>query len=74
MQIGSLIEMGFPTAHGKRLKTTRYHGPYRVIEIFARRDNINGQRFVCGYRECGENARMSFSVIEGDEHIRLART
>jgi len=38
-----------------------------VVEIYARRDDIHGKLFICGYREYGAGARMSFSIKEGEE-------
>jgi hypothetical protein len=46
-----------------------------VVEIYALRDDIHGKLFICGYRQYGENARISFSIKEGDDcdarHYRI---
>lgn len=46
-----------------------------VVEIYAKKEDIKGKLFVCGYRQYGEGARMSFSIKEGDEvdarHYRI---
>lgn len=38
-----------------------------VTSIHAKQDDINGKLFVCGYRQYGEHAQMSFSVKEGED-------
>ena len=40
--------------------------PTRVVEIFAIGVSVRGHRYVCGYREYGEGARISFSISEAD--------
>ncbi len=46
-----------------------------VVDIHAKQDDIHGKLFVCGYRQYGENARISFSIKEGDasdaRHYRI---
>ena len=37
-----------------------------VVSIHAKREDIHGKLFVCGYRDFGGNAQISFSVKEGD--------
>ena len=38
-----------------------------VVEIYALKNDIHGKLFICGYRQYGENAGISFSIKEGDE-------
>lgn len=38
-----------------------------VTSIHAKRNDIHGKLFVCGYRQFGEGGQMSFSVKEGEE-------
>lgn len=38
-----------------------------VVSIHAKKEDIHGKLFVCGYRQCGDNAQISFSVKEGEE-------
>ena len=38
-----------------------------VVDIHAKQDDICGKLFVCGYRQYGEGAMISFSVKEGDD-------
>lgn len=38
-----------------------------VTKIYAKQDDIYGKLFVCGYRQFGDRAEMSFSVKEGEE-------
>lgn len=37
-----------------------------VVSIHAKQDDIHGKLFVCGYRQYGDNAQMSFSLKEGE--------
>ena len=45
----------------------RFGAMTKVVEIFAKREDVQGKLFVCGYREFGEGARISFSIKEGSE-------
>jgi hypothetical protein len=58
IQIGSMIAQGWDGRFGK---------PTKVVEIFAKREDVHGKLFVCGYREYGPNAKISFSIKEGDK-------
>lgn len=42
--------------------------PARIVSLHAKKDDIAGKLFVCGYAEHGENAQMSFSIKEGDAY------
>ncbi len=43
-----------------------------VVEIFAQEvSKYGGHAYVCGYTKFGENARMSFSCCENENHIEL---
>lgn len=57
-------------AVGKTLIAQGFDGRFSeattVVEIYAKGDDIHGKRYVCGYREYGPGARISFSVKEGD--------
>ncbi len=44
-----------------------------VTSIHAKRYDIGGKLFVCGYRQYGDNAQISFSVKEGEEVGRFVR-
>jgi hypothetical protein len=45
-----------------------HFGPFEpVTEIFARSSDVDGKRFVCGYRRFGDNSQISFSIKEGSE-------
>lgn len=46
----------------------RRNEPARVVSIFAKKDDVAGRLFVCGYAEFGANAQMSFSIKEGDAY------
>lgn len=45
----------------------RFSEATTVVDIFAKCEDIHGKLFVCGYRQYGEGARISFSIKEGDE-------
>lgn len=53
---------------GTKLKwgmgTGTFSGPYEVVEITCRRDDIHGHLFVHGYFQWHEGSRMSFSIKE----------
>lgn len=67
------IAIGTLIAHGIN---GRFSRPTPVVEIFARGTNRHGRPFVCGYREYGDNARISFSIAAGDitdaAHYRIS--
>jgi hypothetical protein len=64
-------------AIGKTLVTPCFDGRFGeatlVTSIHAKQDDIHGKLFVCGYRQYGEGAQMSFSVKEGEEIGRFIR-
>lgn len=67
------IEIGTTkVAHGIN---GRFGEATTVVEIYAKREDIHGKLFVCGYRQYGEGARISFSIKEGDatdaRHYRI---
>jgi hypothetical protein len=47
----------------------RFGEPKEVTRIFAKRDDIHGKLFVCGYHKHSEDtgSEMSFSIKEGSE-------
>src|SRR5687767_11658246 len=46
----------------------RPHGDPKVVtNIHAKREDIHGKLFVCGYIEFGPTSQISFSIKEGDE-------
>lgn len=67
---GAVIEQTFDTSRGEVVPNARWHAR-KVVSIHARRDDIKGVPFVCGYTEFGENSQMSFSAKAGDAYIRL---
>lgn len=44
-----------------------FSGPYEVVSITCRREDIHGKLFVHGYFRWGNDSRMSFSIKEGRE-------
>ena len=51
-------------------------GEYRkVVSIHAKRNDIEGNLFVCGYTTFGDNAQLSFSIKANDpfdfRHYRI---
>jgi hypothetical protein len=68
---GAMIITTYDTAHGLPLLNARWSRPTRVVEVFARKDDINGKAFVCFYTEFGENARLSGGAKEGDMHLHI---
>lgn len=68
---GAMVITTYDTAHGLPLPDARWRAARRVVEVFARQDDINGKAFVCFYTEFGANARMSGSAKEGDTHVRI---
>jgi hypothetical protein len=62
LQLGDLA----PTCFGKWA---------RVVEIFARRDDIRGRLFVCLYLAFGsDHGRISESFKEGEPHVTVSGT
>lgn len=62
----TLIAMGIDGRFGEATVVTSIH---------AKREDVNGKLFVCGYRQYGDNAQMSFAVKEGDasdfRHVQI---
>lgn len=60
----TVIAMGFDGRFGEATPVTSIH---------AKQDDISGKLFVCGYRQYGERAQISFSVKEGEEIGRFTK-
>jgi hypothetical protein len=45
----------------------RYGEATLVTSLHAKQEDIHGKLFVCGYRQYGEGAQMSFSIKEGED-------
>lgn len=58
INVGSMIACGIDGHFGEATPVTSIH---------AKRDDVHGKLFVCGYRQYGDNAQMSFSVKEGEQ-------
>ncbi len=60
----TMVQAGFDGRYGEATVVTSIH---------AKQEDIYGKLFVCGYRQYGDNAQMSFSIKEGDDDrfIRL---
>jgi len=71
VRVGAMVAATHDTAHGVPLPGARWSPPRRVVEVFARRDDIHGRAFVCFYTEFGEDARISDGAKEGDCRIRI---
>ena len=71
IQPGALVSTTYDTAHGAPLPTARWSRPRRVVEVFARQDDIHGKAFVCFYTEFGDNARISGGAKEDEMHVRI---
>lgn len=57
IEVGTKIAFGIDGNFGPATK---------VVEILAKREDIHGKLFVCGYRDHGDHARISFSIKEDD--------
>ena len=68
---GTMVSMTCDTAHGVPLPGARWSPPRRVVEVFARRDDVRGRAFVCFYTEFGERARISDGAKEGEMRVRV---
>jgi hypothetical protein len=58
IKVGTMIAQGIDGRFGEATAVTSIH---------AKQDDIHGKLFVCGYRQYGDNAQMSFSVKEGED-------
>jgi hypothetical protein len=52
----------------------RYGEPTVVTSVHVKQNDIHGKLFVCGYRQFGPGASISFSLKEGedDRFVRLS--
>lgn len=65
IEVGAtLVAMGIDGRFGEATPVTSIH---------AKQDDISGKLFVCGYRQYGQAAQMSFSVKEGEDIGRFTK-
>ena len=60
------IEVG-KTKIAAGLGAGTFGAPTLVTSIHAKAEDVAGKLFVCGYRQFGEGASISFSIKEGDQ-------
>ena len=74
LAVGMWIEQTFDTVRGQLIAApaARWSEPREIVEITYRGVSDQGRAYVGGYVQWGPNARLSFSISEGETFMRAA--